>query len=814
MDGLDTFLSKREKAQEYASDMFSQMKGDDISLNEFPTGFGKTRINILSAIKYQEKHQVPVFISTNTNRNALSVLDTFKKMSSTYGFKEDSIVAEIGRSNYIDIGRLYETLEESPELFPEITQKTLKENYMISAKPLTFANNILFYHFLESYGYEPSKISAFSAFMQDDVKSVSPKSLSHIEALLLEKKIIVTNHAYLIILFRHYGNPKNKNIDPAIRELLFNSPIIMDEVHTLYEAARSIFTNRFSLFRLKYSIQALIALEKKSLSLPTRKTLNMVLANIIEAEAKISKTTDTLKVQSIMANFKASIGGATKLNKMVSAIKKSTTSSQDGEKYARFTTTELTELAIINLNRTVGTKIELSPKGFPTVEVSNKIPSYELRNTLWMRHHGPFMGLSGTLRTKTGDDMVAYHWILERLGLFLVNQDDVASSLLEVKEMDGETKSFILHQNQILNAKIENIKTQKHSSLFDKSNYLYTVVKDDSLKIPVGSKKQREDYESKKVKWRENTATFIANNLRYNSLVLVVGYEDAQNIAKHIMSQRDDIAVHYAKEGVSMHDTVGKYIKDIKDGITACLVGTEQYYIGLDLAGDYLQELYMGKIPFQNPSGKVGNKVYKHFTFTKIESYRNETMLKFLQGKGRPIRSYEDKAILYILDDRILDGHREMYRTFLNDTAIQNDYTHTLQNRHKFFGHKGSSEHSFSYTLFYGYFGNIPIKDMLDKLKVGKDEVPHLDRACEFILNKELVKNKEIFAEITEAALASDRYSIWQLLLKLALHGHTKREQIERVIIENGLFGFGNTETLSKEFFCGEPIPQLASFFS
>jgi Rad3-related DNA helicase len=814
MSESDLFYRKRQEAQEHASDTFAQMKSDDISLQEFPTGFGKTHIDILSAIKYQQKHKVPVIISTNTNKNALGVLETFKNISGEYGLDEKSMVAEIGRNNYIDIERLYNAIEENSMLFPEITTESLKEHYMQTSTPLKFANNILLYHFLNNYGYESSKIAAFSAFLQDDVKTISPKSLSHIENLLLENKIVVTNHAYLIILFRHYGNPKNKNVDPAIRELLFNTPIIMDEVHTLYDAAQSIFTNRFSLFRLKYSITALLSLEKKSLSLPSRKALNMILAHIIDVEKKILLTTDTLQIQYLLASFKTGIGGSTKLNRVARSIKQNTMQTTDGEKYARFVTTELNELAIINLHKTIGTKVALSPKGFPTVEVNNKIPSYELRNTVWLKHRGPFMGLSGTLRTVTGDDREAYRWIIERLGLFLVDEDEIISSLSSVKDMGDEVKTFILQQNRILNAKIENIKTKKHVSLFNKSNYLFTVVKDASLKIPLGTKKQRDSYEREKLRWRINVGRFIANNLRYNSLVLVVGYEDAEIIAEHIMSQREDIAVHYAKEGVSMHDTVEKYKRDINEGKTACLVGTDQYYTGLDLAGEYLLELYIGKIPFQNPAGKIGNKIYKHFSFSKIDNYRNETMLKFLQGKGRPIRGFEDRAILYMLDDRILDSHREIYRAFLNDAAIQNDYNHILKNRHKFFNKKGVGKHSSIYTLFYDYFGNIPTKEMLNALKVDDDEKVLIDHACEFILNADLIQNKENFIQTVAAALGSEKYSVWQLFFKLVLQEHNKKDQIEKTIIENRLFGHEDIDSLSKAFFCGEPIPYLDAFYS
>jgi len=812
MSGLNNFYKKRNEIQEAVSERFSNMRKDEIIFHEFPTGLGKTYIDILSAYKYRVKHDTPVIISTNTNKNVLEIFNTFKRISTEYEFDKDSVVVEIGKSNYIDIERLYNMTKEEPSLFPDLNPELLKQYFMTKEEPLTFSNNIFLYDFLDKIGYKHTRALAFSLFMQDDVKTISPKTLTHIEDHLLNKKIIITNHAYLIVLLRHYGNPKNKGIDLSTRELLFNTPIIMDEVHTLYDAARSIFTNRFSLFRLKYSIKALLTTEEKSLSQTLRKSLKMILSNIIESEKEIAQKTDTHEIQSILASFKAEIGGRVKLDRVASAIKASSMSSQDGDKYARFTSTELNELSIINLHKTVGTKIELSPKGFPTVEVMNKIPSYELRSMVWMKHHGPVMGLSGTLRTQSGDGLDSYRWILERLGFFLVNENDTVDILNDAKNIDDEVKDFILEQNRLLNKKIENIQIETHTSLFERSKYIYTVVEDPSLKIPVKASAKGEIYEKDKMEWRNNVGIFIANNLRYNSLVLVVGYEDARYIAEQITSQRDDIAVHYAKEGISMHDTVSRYINDINNGMTACLIGTEQYYIGLDLAGDFLQELYMGKIPFQNPSGKVGNKVYKHFTYSKLESYRNETMLKFLQGKGRPIRGYNDKAILYILDNRILDAHREQYRAFLGDSAIANDYVHTLKTRHKFFNNNGTGICSSIYTLFYDYFGNKPLANMIYSLKIPEYEMDKANSACEFILRHNLIKDKKYLTKIFTDALQSDKYSFWQTLFKIVIENHPRGREAKQYIMDYKLLEHGDINTISKQFFLEEEGGVLADF--
>jgi len=808
MKRIETFKKIRNEIQEDCSNIFSNLQTREIFLLESPTGSGKTYIDALSAVKYKKKHGGSVIISTNTNKNVNEIVKTLRKESERFGIDKSCVVTEIGRSNYIDINRLYLTVQENPDLYKGITAKSLENNYLKSTSPLTFQNNILMDDFLKEYDYDASEFGKFSAFLQDDTKTISPKTLSHIEELLASDKIIVTNHAYLIILFRYYGNHKNISIKEEYRNMLFSAPIIMDEFHTLYNAAKAIFTNCFSLFRLKYSVTALLNLEASTLTKTTNKKLRIILSKIIDIE-KIASIKES-ELQSLLATFKIELGGASKLHALATSIKKGTMKTPEGEKYARFVITELVELAVINLHKTIGVRVELSPRGYPSIEVSNGIPSYELRNIFWLRHAGPFMGLSGTLRTASGDDIDAYRWIMERTGLFIVDKESTQEVLSKNKELSEEAKESIIYNGELLNQSIMNIKRKKISSFFDRSNYIYTVPQHSSLKIPM-LRNDKEQYEKDKEVWRKNIGIFISNTLRYSSLVLVVGYEDARTIGEFISKYRKDIAVHYAKEGISINHTVDEYIKDIESGKVACLIGTDQYYTGLDLPGKYLEEFYMCKIPFQNPSGNTGKKVYKYLSFSKSESYQNETLLKFLQGKGRPIRDFSDKAILYLLDDRILDQRRQRYKFFLDEVAIKQDYESILRIRDSFLRGKSQGEYSNIYALFYPVFQIELIEEILKKLKISEREVKEINKACKILLQSKITCHEYDIEKILE----SKKYDIWNFLLKMAINAYKKDggdKNIENIIIENQLFEYDNTIEFSKEIFKGVKIKEISDF--
>ena len=807
---MENFIKRRSKIQEETSNLFASSSKDQLLFIEIPTGHGKTHTAILSAIKRRKQNHTAILISTNTNKNAMNIAESYRKEAEALGGNQSDIVVEIGKSNYMDLEALHRALELKAVAYKGVSVKALIEAYNPSGKApdLKYDNNILIDDFLIRFGFLPSARSKFSAFTQEDTKDIGAKALRDIESHLENAKIIVTNHAYLTILFRHYGNIKLK-IEDSSRALLFDAPLIIDEFHTIFDAAKNILSNRFSLFRLKYSMATLLRVGEDHIPATLQKKMKMVLAKISDTQMKITPELDERALRGTLADFKVDIGGARKIGTLITALKKLRFTDEASTKYLKFTTIELTELAIINMHRSIGARVELSQKGYPSIEVSNGVPTYKLREIIWKKQNATLLAMSGTLRNKNGDSFESFQWVIERSGLYSVDKSEYETQV-KTTDLDDEVKDALLLQENILTEKIKKIHCRKYASLFSKSNYIYTVVQDEALKIPDSSTIHNvELHKQRKEKWQKEVGVFVANTMMSNALVLVVGYEDAQGIAKAIRDNRKEVKVHCAEEGVSMQQNVSAYQKDVEDGHLCCLVGTDQYYTGLNLPGDLLVELYIGKIPYKNPTGSVGKKVYKHLSFTKNESYANETLFKFLQGKGRPIRDYGDKAILYMLDERLLYKRNSIYKDFLSESATELKIENVLKNRAHFSTSSLDDSHYHDiYAFFYSVFLNSPIDEVIKILKI--DNPVQINKICRKLLRNDVTVGPMKLDKMLET-VASSQYTIYVFLLKITI-AHKKKTSgydAEKIIVENKLIGYKSVQSLAEKLFSGEKIDAL-----
>jgi hypothetical protein len=299
--------------------------------------------------------------------------------------------------------------------------------------------------------------------------------------------------------------------------------------------------------------------------------------------------------------------------------------------------------------------------------------------------------------------------------------------------------------------------------------------------------------------WRANIAVFVAYTIQYNALVLSTSYEDAQAIGKKLQALREDMRVFIATEGVSMARLIDVYKKSVDKGELCCIVGTEQYYTGLDLAGKYLHEMFLAKIPFLPPKGRIGKDIVKGIGITKSESYLNEVIVKFTQGIGRPIRDYNDKAVLYILDGRIKKPKNLIFQKILDKKATQVDYA-LLNSKYKkgLLGKSGFKFHTALYTLFFSYLIDKSDREIKELFEIDNTkEYQALTDAANIILNEniniESIMTQEYFNEL----LKSKRFkNIWILLLKIYSEGMKQKGiNIEQQITSNQYF---NPEDLTQ----------------
>jgi Rad3-related DNA helicase len=795
------FEKQRELNQKEISDLFSQNNNNSIIVVESPTGSGKTRIGLMSAVKYKKKYFSSVIISTNSNKNALEIKNTFLKgLENIFSdCSANDIVIEIGKSNYIDLELLCETLIKFPKLLEKETSiSTIKEKYLLDEKNDLLRNDVLIEDFIKEMNLTSIDARIISSFAQDTDKTINYKDITTIFDAIMKNKIIIVNHSYLFVLFTIYGN---RHASKEFKQLLYNTPIILDEFHSFFDSAKTILTKKFSLFRLKYSIDGVlkhIEEDNNLTHIKRLKNMSLLVTNCQNKLLKVESRDVAIKEISIL---KTEINNITNIQKTSDKFDKivNITNNPDLEKFIRLLKTELSELGYISFKNEKSLNVSFSPKGYPTIVLRNKFPSYEMNKKFWLKREAKTLCLSGTLRTGESTLSESYSWVIKRNGLMKTNEDELLTYFEKRKDIDEDDIRLILNNYNRFNELIDNITYKTYNSLFPKEHFLYTIVDNKNLRVPIYRK--NEEYNENISKWRKNIGTFIANNVQFNTLVLSTSYEDVICIKETIECLRDDIKIFYATEDENMNQIVENFKKSVDNGFLSCLIGTEQYYTGLDLKGDYLQEMYLAKIPFSPIKNAIGKKIIKGFDVSKDENYANEISIKFTQGIGRPIRDYKDKAIMYILDGRINAIKNQNFIKVVNKKAIHLDYL-KLNSQVKL--NLIQKETTFStnlYTLFFSYFVTKDYKEIEQILLINKENKIEIDSAIRKILNENINIEKVMDEEYFLDLIKTKKYgNIWVLLLKIYAVGMKKIHNIdiEKRIIENNSYGLNNIVDISK----------------
>lgn len=791
----DRFIQQRTQNQKEVIEIFTSQDDGTITLIESPTGSGKSHMALGAAFERRKRYETAVIISTNTNANAYELRQTFKANNMLFGAAIEDCALEIGRSNFLDLDAISVSIPDIPALLPF---KKLIEPFRNKAGG--FCNDILIEDFVAENDLDKSATDLLRTFAQDTLTSINPKTLQHFLSQIEAGRVIITNHSYLLILFQAMRNQHNSD--------LFKTPIIMDEFHTLHDTAQSIYTSRFSFFRMEYAINSLL---KEVVPKTLAKKLGEYLFAIRETRAALSDELSSkvsIEIINERARREASIlKEAVNYRSGINAIRKQlkklmqNTNSDSFSKSARMLDVELAELGSINLNSLKNMNVEFSPKGYPSISRVNLHPMYALKSRFWSRFKGVFLGLSGTLRTEVGNDAASYKWVMQRNGLFESDPSTLIKHLSQINLDDGEIEQAAESTVQ-LNRRIKEARFHHYSSLFEKSQYLYAVLSNDAFKMPY-TQGDRDDYQTKREQWRKNIANFVSQTLTCNALVLTMSYGDAEVIAKELQNARDDIDVYCAQEGILMQHTKQSFMKSVDAGRTACLVGTDQYYTGLDLPGIYLQELFMAKLPFEYFKGQTGKAKLSGFDFTKDENYHNKAFIKFLQGKGRPIRGFTDKAILYIMDPRFLNSKYRRYHNFMDESAVEISLAESFSIKSTHLD--GCAEQritSSAYRFFYALWPDKSSQQILEKIGIDVSDKREIKAFNQSITYLEVQKMSCCFDETTISGFQkNESYTPWVLLLKIYVKNKADKgdRDIEARLIElMQKDGYKNTTELAK----------------
>ena len=109
-------------------------------------------------------------------------------------------------------------------------------------------------------------------------------------------------------------------------------------------------------------------------------------------------------------------------------------------------------------------------------------------------------------------------------------------------------------------------------------------------------------------------------------------------------------------------------IKSFKENNSQVIFGTVSFWEGVDIRGDDLRYLIMMKLPFPVPSEPVTAARSELMQKNNINPFFNYSLpravIRFKQGFGRLIRSRQDKGMIVVFDNRLIN--KSYGKIFLN----------------------------------------------------------------------------------------------------------------------------------------------------
>jgi len=110
------------------------------------------------------------------------------------------------------------------------------------------------------------------------------------------------------------------------------------------------------------------------------------------------------------------------------------------------------------------------------------------------------------------------------------------------------------------------------------------------------------------------------------------------------------ITIEAQGEGISR----AQLLENFRQGEKRVLLGTRSFWEGVDVPGEALSCLAIAKLPFSVPSDPIFAARAETFDQPFFEYAVPETILRFLQGFGRLIRTRTDRGVVAVFDRRLL----------------------------------------------------------------------------------------------------------------------------------------------------------------
>ncbi len=147
----------------------------------------------------------------------------------------------------------------------------------------------------------------------------------------------------------------------------------------------------------------------------------------------------------------------------------------------------------------------------------------------------------------------------------------------------------------------------------------------------------------------------IALTMKKRTLVLFTSKEMLRQTYEKALSGCENAGVRLFAQDIN--GNTWHLLEEMRKNPGAILLGTDTFWEGVDLPGDYLELLIIARLPFGVPTDPIvearseAAEAANENSFTTF--YLPEAVIKFRQGVGRLIRRHDDRGAALILDRRI-----------------------------------------------------------------------------------------------------------------------------------------------------------------
>jgi ATP-dependent DNA helicase DinG len=164
------------------------------------------------------------------------------------------------------------------------------------------------------------------------------------------------------------------------------------------------------------------------------------------------------------------------------------------------------------------------------------------------------------------------------------------------------------------------------------------------------------------------TALFQATQGR--ALALFTSYNQLRSTFQAVRAPLNQAGITVQSQGQGISRS--QLLEDFRSNERQVLLGTRSFWEGVDVPGEALSCLAIAKLPFSVPTDPVFAARAETFEQPFLEYAVPETILRFLQGFGRLIRSRSDRGVVAVFDRRLVSkSYGPLFIESLPDPTIR-----------------------------------------------------------------------------------------------------------------------------------------------